>query len=304
MEIKHLKRFLAIYEYGSLSAAAKELGLTQQALSSSISKLEDEIELTLFDRAPGGITKPTQYGRALVRHARSQISSINRAAEELHAIRDAKSGTITIGVGESFAGDIMASAVSRLHNMRPEIRINLIEGYSEKLLEKLLEGELDFLAGDIGGLYTGNDLKQELCFTSNDVVYCRPEHPLVGKSNLTLKDLQGYTWITPYSRPSDLKAINDAFIAENLEPPKSIIGSDAVMVGMKLLENNDFLIMTSPGLIGKKPEKGENILVTVDIDRPTVLRHAYLIYHADRPMSPIGSLLMQEVKDACEVFGK
>ena len=87
MEIRQLQRFLAVIEHGSLSAAAKQLGLTQQAVSTAISKLENEIDLRLFDRAPGGITKPTAYGRALVRHARSQIAAIARAEQELHADR-------------------------------------------------------------------------------------------------------------------------------------------------------------------------------------------------------------------------
>lgn len=304
MEIKHLERFLTVFECGSLSAAAKKLGLSQQALSSSIAKLEDEIELTLFDRQPGGTTKPTQYGRALVRHARSQIASIGRATEELHAIRDAKTGTVTIGIGESFVGDITASAIARLHSMRPEIRINLIEDYSEKLLERLLDGELDFMAGDIGGLYSGTNLNQDLCFTASDVICARMGHPLAGKANLSLKDLQGYTWIAPYSRPSDLNTITEAFIAEKLEPPKNVIGSDAIMVGMKLLQSTDFLIMTSPGLIDKQSAINESTLAILDIQKPTVLRHAYLIYKNHQPLSPIASLLMKEIQDACEAFGK
>lgn len=304
MEIKHLKRFLAVIECGSLSAAAKKFGLTQQALSSSISKLENELGVSLFDRAPGGITKPTQYGRALIRHAHSQIASVDRATEELHAIRDAKTGTITIGIGESFIGDIAVSALSRLHNMRPEIRINLIEGYSEKLLEKLLNGELDFLAGDIGGLYTGTDLKQELCFSTKDIICARADHPLVGKSNLTLADLQHYTWVVPYSRPSDLKVINEAFISEELEPPRRVIGSDAIMVGMKLLQSNDFLIMTSPGLIENSTDDKTESIHIIDIDRPSVFRHAYLIYSTQRPLSPIASLLMNEIRDECEQYRK
>lgn len=303
MQIKHLERFLAVFDSGSLSAAAKQLGLTQQALSSSISKLEAELDLVLFDRAPGGITKPTQYGRALVRHARSQIASIGRATDELHAIRDAKTGTITLGIGETFVGEITTAAIARLHSMRPEIRINLIEDYSEKLLERLLEGELDFVAGDIGGLYTGTDLAQELCFTSNDVVVGRTGHPLAGKTNLQLAELQKYTWVVPYSRPSDQKVITDAFIAANLDPPKGIIGSDAFMVGMQLMLNNDFLLMTSPGLVRNTPGQ-MSALEIIDIDRPTVLRHAYLIYSQQRPLSPIATLLMQEIRDACEEYGK
>ena len=300
MEIRQLERFIAVIENGSLSAAAKYLGLTQQALSTSISKLEEDIDLRLFDRAPGGITKPTPYGRALVRHARSQIAAIDRAKQELHAIHDATGGTITIGIGESFASEIAASAVTRLHSMRPEIRINLIEGYSELLLERLREGEFDFVAGGTGGLHPPDDLAHELLYSSNDVVVARTGHPLAGRKNLQLTDLQDYTWLVPYSRTSDLNVIVDTFVAERLDPPKRIIGTDAYMVGTNLMMTNDFLFMTTPGLIGRQFAGSTGLLEVLDIDRPTVRRHAHLIYSAERPMGPAATVLLQEVRDACE----
>jgi len=303
MEIRQLKRFLAVIEQGSLSAAARQLGLTQQAVSTSISKLENEIGLRLFDRAPGGNTRPTPYGRALVRHARSQIAAIDRAEQELHAIRDATRGTITVGIGESFASEIIASAVTRLHSMRPEIRINLIEGYSELLLERLREGEFDFVAGGSGGLRPPDDVIQENFYFSNDVVAARPGHPLAGRANLKLKDLQDYTWLVPYSRASDLKVIIDAFVSERLEPPRRIIGTDAYMVGIHLMLTNDFLIMTPAGLIGGLFGGSTGMLDVLDIDKPTVRRNAHLIYSADRPMSPSAAILLQEVRDACEELG-
>ena len=300
MEIKQLKRFLAVIDIGSLSGAARQLGLTQQAISTSISKLEEEIDLRLFERAPGGITKPTPYGRALVRHARAQIAAIARAEQELHAIRDAMGGTITVGIGESFASEIIASAVARLHSMRPEIRINLIEGYSELLLERLREGELDFIAGSTGGLQLSDDLVQELIYSSDDIVAARREHPLVERENLQLKDLQDYTWLVPYSRTSDHTVIIDTFTSERLDPPRRIIGTDAYMVGMTLMLTNDFLIMTAPGLIGRQLGSSSGLLSVLDIDRPTVRRHAHLIYSAERPMGPAAAVLLQEVRDRCE----
>ncbi len=299
MEIKQLGRFLAVIDNGNLSAAAKHLGLTQQALSMSLAKLEDEIGLRLFDRSPGGVTKPTRYGRALVRHARAQLASSTRAVDELHAIRDAASGTVTVGVGETFAAEIASKAISRLHGMRPEIRINVIEGYSELLLERLREGEFDFIAGGTGGLPLPDDLTQELLYSSDDVVFARAGHPLAGRHGLELRELQDYTWMVPYSRSSDMNVVIDAFVREDLEPPKRFIGTDTFMLGMHLMLENDFVMMTTPALIGHEVAAGTGSLSVLDIDRPTVRRHAHLIYAAERPLTPVAAVLMQEIKDEC-----
>jgi DNA-binding transcriptional LysR family regulator len=58
--------------------------------------------------------------------------------------------------------------------------------------------------------------------------------------------------------------------------------------------------MTTPGLIGRQFGGNASLLEVLDIDRPTVRRHAHLIYSADRPMSPAAAVLLQEVRDACE----
>ena len=303
MEIKQLKRFLAVVDKGNISIAAKHLQLTQQALSTDIAKLEKNIGLRLFDRSPGGITKPTAYGRALTRHARSQIAAIDRSLQELHAIRDASSGNIAVGIGETFTSDIMGTAISRFHGMRPEIRINVIEGYSELLLERLREGEFDFVAGGIGGLQLPDDLEQELLYTSDDVVVARSGHPLAGKKNVSLKDLAEYTWMVPYARSSDMDAILAAFRNENLEPPKRFIGTDAYMLGMHLILSNDFLIMVQPAMVNHELLSEPALLTRINIDRPTVRRHARLIYPANHPMSPAAKALMEEVKDVCQERG-
>ena len=75
MELRQLKRFLAVYDQGSLVLAAKSLGLTQQALSASLANLEEELGVRLFSRSPGGVTRPTDYGETLVRHARAQLAA-------------------------------------------------------------------------------------------------------------------------------------------------------------------------------------------------------------------------------------
>ena len=303
MEIKQLKRFLAVVEKGSISSAAKHLQLTQQALSTDIAKLEKNIGLRLFDRSPGGITKPTAYGRALTRHARSQIAAIDRSIQELHAIRDASSGTIAVGVGETVTSDIIATAISRFHSMRPEIRINVIEGYSELLLERLREGEFDFVAGGIGGLQLPEDLEQELLYSSDDVVIARANHPLAGQKNVQLQQLSEYTWMVPYARNSDLEVILDTFTNENIEVPKRFIGTDAYMLGMSLILSNDFLIMVQPAMVHHSMQGESAVLSRIDINRPTVRRHARLIYPANRPMSPAAKALLEEVKDVCQELG-
>jgi LysR family transcriptional regulator, regulator for genes of the gallate degradation pathway len=302
MELRQLERFLAVTEGGSLAAAARRLGLTQQALSASIASLEADLGVRLFDRSPGGVTRPTAAGQAFLRHARSQLAAAARAREELRDLGAGHSGTVTIGIGESFAGDIIAEAVTLVRQQHPEIRINLIEGYSEDLRHRLYDGEFDFIAAGVSAYDLAPGFKREMIYSADDVVVARPEHPLAGRKGLQLRDLQGFAWLVPYSRAADFALIVEAFAAEELEPPRRAIGSDAYRIGMHLLLASDLLLMVSPALIGPELGRSPPTLRVLDIDRPTVRRNASLVYPADRPVSPAAQWLLEAVRDGARRY--
>ena len=296
MELKQLERFLAVYDNGSLALAAKSLSLTQQALSASLANLEEQVGTRLFDRAPGGVTRPTAAGQALVSHARAQLAADARAVEEIQNLVAGRTGTVTIGVGEAFAGDIIVDAVRALRDRYPEVRVNLIEGYSEQLRYRLYDGEFDFIAAGISAFELHNDFEREQIYSTADIIVCRAGHPLAGRKKLLLADLCGYGWLVPYSRPADLNTILDAFAAENLEPPTQIIGSDAYRIGMQLLADSDLLVMVSPALIKPELSAPGPFLTRLDVSKPTISRHASLIYPRKRPLTAPAELLLEEVR--------
>ncbi|MEO8445772.1 MAG: LysR family transcriptional regulator [Gammaproteobacteria bacterium] len=304
MEHRQLERFLAVIEHGSLAAAARQLHLTQQALSASLANLEQELGVRLFDRSPGGVTQPTRHGTALIRHARAQLAGAERARQELQSLSDGRAGTVTVGLGEAFAGDIIAEAVLRFRKARPGIRVNLIEGYSDKLRARLYDGEFDFIAAGVSAYELAEGFTREVIYSTRDVVAVRPEHPLAGRRGLTLKDLEGFAWLVPYSRPADLQIIVEAFVAENLEPPRQVVGSDAYRIGMHLLLASDLLIMVSPALIAPELGRRPAALRVLNIDRPTVDRQASLIFPGQRPLTPPAALLLEEVRNVARSVSK
>jgi len=300
MDNKELERFLAVVEHGSLAAAARHLGVTQQTLSPSLARLEAELDVRLFDRKPGGVTSLTPYGEALVPHARSQLAGVDRAKQELLSIKEGSTGTVTIGLGESFDGQIILDALTHFREEHPAIRVNLVEGYSEALRHRLYDAEFDFIAAGISAFELEKGYRREVIYSVEDIVAVRPEHPLADKKNLSLDDLQGYPWMVPYSRAADLEHIVHTFVSAGLEPPREILGSDAYRVGMQLLAESDYLIMVSPALVAFELKQEQPQLKALDIDQPSIRRDASLLYSAQRPLTPAADLLLSEVRSAAK----
>lgn len=303
MELKQLERFLAVYDQGSLAKAAKTLGLTQQALSATLANLEESLETRLFDRGPGGVTRATTAGEALVTHARAQLAADARAVDEIRDISEGRTGSVTIGVGEAFAGQIIVDAVLKLQAQYPQARVNLIEGYSEQLRYRLYDGEFDFIAAGVSAFELDTEFTREQIYSTDDVVVCRRDHPLAQRKKLKLADLSGYGWLVPYSRPSDLNTIVDTFVAHNLEPPTQLIGSDAYRIGMQLLARSDLLVMVSPALIAPELDGDSPLLCRLKINQPTIHRHASLIFPRNRPLTAQARLLLEEVRQQARLYG-
>jgi DNA-binding transcriptional LysR family regulator len=296
LELLQMKRFLAIIEHGSFSEAARHLFLTQQALSTSIARLEESLDVVLFERSPGGKTSPTLYGQTLVKHAHALLDGERRAVQDLIDMRDAAAGEVVIGVGEVLAGQIVAEAVARIHAQRPDIGITLVEGYSDAMNDLLLKGDVDFVAGTVAHDATlSKYLVHEHLFDRWDVVAARKKHPLANQRNLGLEHLQDYSWIVPRSNPYEYRVICETFITAGLEPPPHFIRSDTISVGLSLLRNENYLIMTSPVLLG--PQFG-NPLKILEIDQPTMCRSAGLTYRRHTLLSPAAEALLQLVREA------
>lgn len=285
LSFKELERFVAVVERGGLVEAAKTLGITQQALGRSLTKLETILGAKLLNRAQGSQTRPTLYGEAFLQYAKSQLNGIAQAVEHVQALAGARSGRASVGVGESCDVESVSEAVREFHARQPDVEISLAEGYTESLTDQLLEGELDCVIGTLPDAdYLRRGVMHEPLYSLNDIVVARPEHPVFQHGSPSLSDLQPYSWLVARRRPADWAIIRDAFLADGLEPPQRVIRSDAVMVGTRLMLSDDFLIMVSPTLVDSGASNPQ--FRRVPIDRPTVVRHVGLLTMDRRQMNP------------------
>ncbi|MFT4769452.1 MAG: DNA-binding transcriptional LysR family regulator [Glaciecola sp.] len=306
IQYKQLERFVEIVERGGLADAAKNLGITQQALGMSLAKLESMVGTTLVNRSRGNQTSATEYGEVFLLYARSQINGMEEAVHHMHALMGARAGKVEIGVGETCDVELIAQVLLTFHQQRPDVEINIIEDYSEALLNQLTEGRIDFLCGSVSASNTApRGIVEEQLYSLQDIIVAREKHPVMKLKRPKLKDLQGYTWLVPRRRPSDWHVIRNAFITEGLEAPAHVIRSDAPEVGTQLMLSSDFLFMTSPAMAGRSYDANHRpILHKVNIDRPTVTRHASLVSMSGRKLNPAAEVLMDEIRrSALELHG-
>ncbi|GHH28240.1 LysR family transcriptional regulator [Amycolatopsis oliviviridis] len=179
MELRHLRYFLAVFDEGSISQAAKRLDVAQPALSRTMRALEDDLGVPLLTRVSGSAT-PTEAGRVLADHARAVLERIDTMVEHTRA---------TSVRGEhvrcaAATGDVPLAM--QLTSSYPGAEI--ITGEPGTLLGRLWADNCDVIL--IRGPFDSQGLDTEVVRTDARVVLLRAGHSLAAKERLHISHLR------------------------------------------------------------------------------------------------------------------
>ncbi|NBH07730.1 LysR family transcriptional regulator [Amycolatopsis sp. SID8362] len=202
MDPKRLLIFRAIARAGSISAAAREFGWTQPALSQHLGALEREAGTPLVLRGPHGVTL-TEAGHILLRRADAVAGQLDLAAEELAAVARLRRGRVRLAAYPSALATIVPRAAASLRNRLPEADITLVEAEPPEALALLGRGDVDLAL--VFGYEQGSDHIGRACRRLGEepvrLVTAAGGHPANGP--LTLADLRDEEWVVGCDRCRD-----------------------------------------------------------------------------------------------------
>ncbi|MGW1269764.1 LysR family transcriptional regulator [Streptomyces sp. NPDC002491] len=142
IEARHLRVLRAVAATGSFSAAGRELGCTQPAVSQQMKALEASVGTPLLVRSGRGM-RLTQAGEALVRHAAGILSGLTAAEEEVAAIAGLRAGRVRLVSFPSGSSTLVPTALAALRAAHPGTRVSLEEAEPPQSVRLLREGDCD-----------------------------------------------------------------------------------------------------------------------------------------------------------------
>lgn len=142
MTLAQLRAFLAAYELGSFTAAARKLETSQASVSELISRLEHELEHSLFTRG-GRQLIPTTAAVELQVHALQSVTSFDNGVEALKSMSSLERGVCTFGVLRYGAHYDLADLVQRFHRRYPNVKVRLVGLNSVTVAESVASGEIE-----------------------------------------------------------------------------------------------------------------------------------------------------------------
>jgi len=234
-----LRSFLTVHEHGSVGRAAAELGISQPALSKTIRRLEDRLQVRLFERTPAGM-QPTTAGQALARHARLIAAELRNAESEVAQLRGAATGHVAVGASPAIAAALLPGVNEALWRSRPGLRVSLTEGLPEPLIAAVREGRLDCAVCTATPPHDDSELDVVPLFRDSLAVFAGAGHPLA-RGRPAMRALLDYPWVLSPHSGVVRHWFNSRFTAAALAAPRPQVETTSIEHIKGLLLQGTFL---------------------------------------------------------------
>ncbi len=202
LEVRHLRLLEVLARCGSMSAAARELGYSQSAITQQVQAIERLLKTPMIIRARGGV-RLTSAGQVIVRHALDVLPSISLAEAEVKAVAALRGGEVRLACFPSAAATVLPRALGAMRQEHPDLSFTLTEAEPPRALDLLRRGECDIAvvyryvsAGrDIPGPTIERD-EVVVQLVEEEVHVAMPaDHPAASRRWVELRALADSRWI-------------------------------------------------------------------------------------------------------------
>ncbi len=289
MNLNQLRTFYFAVKFGSFSAAADALFITQPAVTKQVQQLQAAFEVKLLNRF-GKKMVPTDAGEALYDFADKIFQIETQAEENLRDFQQRKSGRLRIHASETFGAYYLHFIIHLFKEKYPKIHISVTIFPSELVIENTvrLENDLGFISYplDHRKLITREVLEDRL------VLIVPPSHPFARKRILDPRKLKEQS-IIMHEKGSASRNIVDEFIRRNdllVSVSLELSNNEAIK---RAVEQGLGLSLISENVVKEEVERKK--LRAVLLADPTMKRKFYLIYHRDKYLSQPFQIFLQMV---------
>ncbi len=186
MNLRDLKYLVALADHRHFGRAAEACFVSQPTLSTQIRKLEEELGVSLVERAPRKVML-TPAGRDAAERARRIVAEVEQMKEAARRSQDPEAGTVRLGIFPTLGPYLLPHVVPGIRTRFPDLELLLIEEKSDVLLSRLREGKLD--AGLLALPVHDDQLHIEPLFDEPFLLAVPGNHPLARRDSLALDEL-------------------------------------------------------------------------------------------------------------------
>lgn len=241
MEPSHLRQLAEIVDLGSLSMAAKSLGVSQPTLSRNMKSLEALIGAPLLKRGRYGVT-PTLVGELLARDGRAIRDALSNAGHELEHWKGGLEGRLRIGVGTMLAHSLMPRFLLDRATLNWNVALKIeVEG-PDRLIERVRAESLDMALVEIAPYFPKEELTQVALFEDKRAYFAGDCHPLARLATVSAGDIAMAQQVRVGAYDDDRRYATRDPAAPDVSRQKIELTGD-VAIALHLLASGDYIAL-------------------------------------------------------------
>ncbi|MDW4499336.1 LysR family transcriptional regulator [Sulfitobacter sp. D35] len=288
MDVHKVTMVRRISELGNLSAAARDLGLSQPALTKILARLEDELGVRLFDRSPRGMV-PTPSGQFFLSRMQRFEADMRSLTRDLAALNAGHGGEVSLGVGQFWLGRLLPAAIGRMARVAPNVRFRILAGSRSDSIARLMAGDVDLVLGRIADDMDGDLVGEAMADVGMSLVV-REDHPLIRLGRpVRYEETNSYGWVLPADNDPTTQY---AFVENGLPVPQAVVLTVAHSLTVAILQDTDY-ITVMPEIAGNRLPEG---LCRLPADWLGWSRRAGVIRLRDRTLLPCCDTFVDQLR--------
>lgn len=289
---QHLVVFQEVIRSGSIGAAAKRLGISQPAVSKTISEMEDYFGIEVIIRKNTGVTL-TSAGQVLLNYSESITREMKNMVSEINSLSCSSVADVAFGFPSLIGFTFLSQMIKTFKSVFPSAQVSMFEAQLSSFFPAIRDGRLDFAIGTLSDDMQLQDLHVEPLFDSEFVVVANKSRS--GSGPLTLDALRHEQWVAPQTDMGYYKQLLSILNKHQIDTA-NIIKTDSVVTIYNLVLNANFLTvipcdMTTPF--------GSNQFMTLAIEDAPPIAHYAAIWSKNYKIKKSALLLVELAKQYC-----
>ena len=256
--------FKEVADTGNISVAAKNLYISQSAVSQSIKQLETALQARLFARNPRGVTL-TGEGQMLYQYVRSALGLLATGEDKLTQAQQLLLGTLVIGASDTVTSFFLTPYLDAFHRKYPGIRLKIVSGRSAKVLSLLKSGAVD-IAFASSPMDPATDCFP--CFSTHAVFVAGREYPCDFDHVHTFSEIAEFPLILLERKASSRIFLEQEFLKAGVSlSPEIELSSRSLLVSLSRIGLG--VAGVTKEFVEKELESGDIRLLKTDFEIPS-----------------------------------
>jgi len=295
MNLLQLQYFRQLAEDENFTRSARNLFVSQPALSKMIRQMENELGVSLFDRKGKKIFL-NEYGRTYLEYVNDSLSALEAGKEMLKKMKAQHTERITFYCSAKI--EKIRAAVLDFWRQYPEFPISYVPGNADSARDKILAGEIDFAL--VNKKVRDSQLKCELMSSNRLYVFLGSGHSMRDQKVISVRDLADTEFI--YNRYSvDIDEIKKIFKEYRMVPKIALESSDIETI-ISVMSEKPYGFLVRSNVVHDVISRERHMPGSFHMFKESLVMPDYILTRGDREFTPLQQMFMTFLRDEIQKY--